>query len=73
MRSFIKRHDWMKAETIALQRYDFYGDKAAMTTFVKVLIKNKQYDEAYSVVQRHGEKIQEYVVRQLKNKAKPKN
>lgn len=73
LRSFVKRHDWFKAEEIALQRYHFYHDKSAFTTFVKVLIKNKQFDEAYSVIQRHGDKVQEYVIRQLKGKAKPKN
>jgi hypothetical protein len=72
LRSFVKRHDWYKTEEVALQRYNFYKDKQAMTVFVKVLIKNKQYDEAYSVVQRHSDKIQDYVIRQLKSKAKPK-
>ena len=69
LRSFVKRHDWYKAEEIALQRYQFYNDKSSFTTFVKVLIKNKMYDEAYSVVDRHDEKVADYVKRQLRNKA----
>lgn len=71
--SFVRRHDWYKTEEVALQRYNFYNNKQAMTIFVKILIRNKKYDEAYSVVKRHSEKISEYVIHQLEKKAEPKN
>lgn len=65
IRSFVKRHGWMKAEEIALQ-----NGRSAVNTLVKVLTKNKQYPEAYSVVQRHSELIDNHILGLLKGKCK---
>lgn len=48
LRSFVKRHDWMKAEEIA-QAYD-----QGLSILVDVLIGAKKYSEALSVIQRNA-------------------
>lgn len=55
----------MKAEEIAVQ-----NGKSSINVLVKVLNKNKSYSEAWSVVQRHSEVMQNYIVRNLEKKCK---
>ena len=73
LRSFVKRHCWEKTEEVALQRLEFYGNTKALDVLVKILIKNKQFDEAYSVSQRNSQFISDYVIKDLKSMAKSKN
>lgn len=60
LRSFLSRHDWYKTEEIALQRYNFYGDKNAMNTFVEVLKSAKMPLEMHSVQVRHQDKLSSF-------------
>ena len=65
LRSFVKRHNWMKAEEMALQ-----AGKGAVNVLVKVLIKNKQFSEALSICQRHSELVEDYLVQEIGRKCK---
>jgi hypothetical protein len=55
----------MKSEEIALQRRKC---NQAINILVKILTKNKMYNEAWSVAQRHSEKVSDHTINALRNK-----
>ena len=64
IRSFVTRHDWMKAEEIS-KKYP-----GGLNLLVNVLVKGQQYEEAISVAQRHSLEIPEHL-RQIINQKCP--
>lgn len=68
LRSFVKRHDWCKAEEIASQRYHFYKEKNAYESFCDILLQSKMASAALWVANKHPDKVSKQLLAKIKAK-----